>query len=208
MDRLALPAYPELELVALLLDAEARGMDRLLAAFARAGYGLARGAMRPACHVASLLGAPGDVRHAIAMLGRDDFAGIVVQAVTDDQRHLAVVEIVHVRPRHAGRQRNIAGHLVPEEMKFVALVPDVIAGGGDGVGLGRRVITGGAWYQRPADIGAVFELADRLVEGYRIAVKILGRRDLLVGGRPRQCPVRHFDAGRRGRRDQRLRQSG
>ena len=56
--------------------------------------------------------------------------------------------------------RDIARHLLPQIAKLVALVPDVIAGGIDGVGLARRIIAGAARRKRTADIGLGIELAD------------------------------------------------
>src|SRR5258706_10628040 len=81
MERLALPADPELELVALLLDADAGRVQRLRSLFRRARRRLARGAMGDVGHLAALLGAPGDMDHAVAVLGGHDLAGIILQAV-------------------------------------------------------------------------------------------------------------------------------
>ncbi len=148
-------------------------------AFCRAGRRLTRRAVGDVGHHARLLAAPGDVQHAIAVLGRDDLA--------ESSSRLSRIISATLRSwkssmfgHHAGRQRDIARHAVPQKMKLVALVPDVIAGGSDGVGLARLVIAGAAGHQRSAHIGAVLELADALVEGDGVAVEIQRRQQICL----------------------------
>src|SRR5471032_193996 len=116
MQRLALPADVKLESVTLLLDANAGGMESLRPFLVGAEARLARGAIFDIGHLAALLGTPGDMDHAVAVLGGHDLAAVIVQAVADQQRHLAVMEVVDIGPVHTGRQRNIAAHLLPQIM--------------------------------------------------------------------------------------------
>jgi len=71
--------------------------------------------------------------HAGPVERRDGLLGIVFQVLANDQDRLAVFVAVGVREGDIGGQRNVAGHFLPEIAEFVAHVPDVVAGGIDGV---------------------------------------------------------------------------
>src|SRR6478609_12238166 len=128
MQRFALPTNVKLEGVTLFLEAEADGMESLRPLFIRTGARLALGAIFDVGHLAGLFRPPGDMDHAIAMLRRHDLAAVIVQTVADDQGDFPVMEVVDVGPGDGRRQRDIARKLLPQITKFVALVPDVIAG--------------------------------------------------------------------------------
>src|SRR4051812_40575074 len=78
MQRLALPADVKLEGVPLLLKTEAQRMKNLRALFARAGARLALGAVLDIGHWPRLFRPPGDMDHAVAVLGGHDLAAVIV----------------------------------------------------------------------------------------------------------------------------------
>jgi len=80
-----------------------------------------------------LLGALGQLDHAQAMQCHDDLLGVIVEILADDEDRFAISITVGVGEGDVGGQGSIAGELLPEEAKFVAGVPDVVAGGVDGV---------------------------------------------------------------------------
>ena len=90
------------------------------------------------------------------------FFGVVVEGLADDEDGFAVAVAVGIGEGDVGGERDVAGHLLPEIAELVAGVPDVIAGGVDGVGVGRGVEAGAAGNDGAADVGLAGEDADGL----------------------------------------------
>ena len=67
------------------------------------------------------------------MQGYEDFFGVVIEVLAKDEDGFAVSITVGVGEGDVGCEGNVARHLLPEETEFVACVPDVVAGGVDGV---------------------------------------------------------------------------
>ena len=80
--------------------------------------------------------------------GDDGFFGVVVEVLADDEDGFAVAVAVGVGEGDVGGERDVAGHLLPEIAELVAGVPDVIAGGVDGVLLCGGVVAGAAGDER------------------------------------------------------------
>ena len=131
--------------------------------------------------------------------------GIVIEVLADDEDGLAVAVAVRVRERDVGRERNVAGHLLPEITELVAHIPDIVAGGVDGVLLRAGVVTGAARQQRAANVGLALKQADRRVEIPAGPVKIRRRRDLDMIGRTGLRPRRHDGCGVGGLRAEQIR---
>jgi len=77
-----------------------------------------------------------------AMQGGHGFLGIVLQLLANDEDGLAVAVTVRVREGDVCRERNVAGQFLPKIPELVAIIPDVVAGGVEGVLLGAGVVTG------------------------------------------------------------------
>ena len=107
---------------------------------------------------------------------------VVVEVLADDEDGFAVAVTVGVGEGDVGGERDVAGHALPEIAELVAGVPDVIAGGVDGVGVGGGVEAGAAGDEGAADIGLAGEDADGCGEGAAGPVEVGWRSDLLVCG--------------------------
>ena len=125
--------------------------------------------------------------------------GVVVEVLANDENDFAVAESVGVGKADVGREGDVAGHFLPEIAELVAGVPDVVAGGVDGVLAGCGVVGGAAGYEGAADVGLAVKDADGGIEGAGGAVKVGGRRHLDVCWRAGQSPIRYFGGGGSGR---------
>jgi hypothetical protein len=148
--RFAFQADEEREGVAVLFDADALGHDGDEAVgTGAAGTAAAPDAILHVLDADALLGTLRQVDHAETVQGGDGLLGIVIQVLANDEDGLAVAVAVRVRVRDVGREGNVAGHLLPEITELVARVPDVVAGGVDGVLLRAGVVTGAAGTNAP-----------------------------------------------------------
>ncbi len=126
------------------------------------------------------LRSPSQMDHARTVLADHRFLGIVLEILADDQNGLAVIVALRVREVDVGRERNVSGHFLPQITELVARVPDVVAGGVDGVLLRDGVVAATARHQRAADVGLAFEHADRNIEIFARSVKVRRRRNLFM----------------------------
>ena len=126
-------------------------------------------------------GAPGEVGHAGSVKRDHGFFGVVVEVLADDEEGFAVAVAVGVREGDVGCEGDVAGHFLPEIAELVARVPDVIAGGVDGVLFRAGIVTGAAGDDWATDVGLALEEADGGVESFGGAVEVGWRRDLRVG---------------------------
>ena len=171
--RFALKADVEGDFVSVLLDADAFGVDVVESASE---------AERHVLHLLAGFGTPGEVDHAGAVLAGHGFLGVVIERLADDEDDFAIAVAFGVGEGEAGGEGEVAGDFFPEIAELVAGVPDVIPGGGDGVGFAGGVEGGGAGDYGGADVGLALEEADGLGEGAGGAVEAGGWRDLGVGG--------------------------
>src|ERR1019366_6370865 len=130
-----------------------------------------------------------EVDHPDTVLAEHGFLGIVIQVLANHQERLAVAIAFGIRERHVGSQRNVAGDLLPEIAELIALVPDVVSGGVDGVLFRTGIVAGAAGSKRGADVGLALKHADRRIEIPARPVEIRGRRYLSVRGGTRQRPI-------------------
>src|ERR1035438_679562 len=140
----------------------------------------------------------GQVNHAYAMFADHRFLRVVVETLTNDQDCLAIAITLGVWERNVCCKRDVAGHFLPEKAELIARVPDVVAGGIDGVLLRFGVVTGAARNHRAAYVRLALKHSDGSVEISAQPVKIGRWRDLSVSGRARLRPSGH--SWRRGRR--------
>ena len=161
--RLAVQADVERVAVAALLEADAPGHDRHQAV-GRVAAGAAAAAADAELGVRDPR-APGrplrQLDHAGPMRRDDDLRRVVVEILADHQHRLAIAVAVRIGVGDVGGQRHVAGHPLPEETEFVAVVPDVVAGGRDRVLPRRRVEAGAAGHDRGADVRLALEDAER-----------------------------------------------
>src|SRR6185437_2605460 len=112
----------------------------------------------------------------------DGFFGVVVERLADDEDGFAVAVTVGVGEGDVGGEGDVAGHALEEIAELVAGVPDVIAGGVDGVGVGGGVEAGAGGDEGAADVGLAGEDADGCVEDARWAMEVGWWSDLLMRG--------------------------
>jgi hypothetical protein len=129
------------------------------------------------------------VDHAGGVLAGHGFGGVVVEGLAEDEDDFAVAGRLGCGEGDAGGEGDVAGHFFPEITELVAGVPDVVAGGVDGVLAGCGVEGGGAGDEGGADVGLAVEDADGGGFGAGGAVEVFGRRDLSVGGGTGLGPV-------------------
>ena len=140
-------------------------------------------------------GALGQMDHAGAVFADHGFGGVVLKRLPDNQHNFAVVVAVFAEEGSVGGKGEIAGHLLPEKMKLVARVPDVVAGRADGVGAGFGVEYAGAGHHGRAHVGLAVEDADGVSVGGGGAVEVRRGRDLLVSCGAGLRPVRNGGGG-------------
>ena len=182
MHGLALDADEDGDFVAVFFDADALRHDAVEAA-AEAVLHVGDGC--------ALLRTPGQMNHAGAVLTKHGFLGVVVEALADDEDDFAVVVAFGIGKAGAGGKRDIARHLLPEEAELIARVPDVVAGGGDGVRAGGSIECSAAGDDGRADIRLTFKDADGRADGCGGPMEICGRRHLGVRGGAGLSPVWH-----------------
>jgi hypothetical protein len=182
--RLAGQADIEEERVATLLDPDALGHRARRVGLLAVGLldvGAGRGALR-------------QVDQARAVERHHRLLGVIVQRLAQDEDRLAVAVAVRIREGDVRGQRDVAGDPGPEVEEFIPRVPDVVAGGGERVLVGHQVVARLARHERTADLGLALErpAADAAPEGLGPGRPVeVGRgRDLVVGGRAGQRPVR------------------
>jgi len=105
VQRFAFDADQEGDRVAVLLDSDAAALDVSERA-AEAVLGI--------LHLLGPRGAPREVDHSGAVLARHDFFRIVVKILADNEDGLAVAVALGIGKRNVSRQRDVAGHLLPE----------------------------------------------------------------------------------------------
>ena len=128
---------------------------------------------------------------AVAVQHGVDVGRIGLEALADDHPDLAVRVGAGADELHVRADEEIAAHLPPRELEFVARGPHVGAAGGQRVGLGAGVVGGGALDGRRPEIRRRFEVAD-------------GRSDC----RRRRVVHRRRGRGRRGLRMRAIEASG
>ena len=154
-------ADEEGEVVAALFDADAFGGDGdQQSGVLPPGTAAAANAVLHVVDADAFFGTLRQMDHAGAVKRDDGFLRIVVEVLADDEDGLAVAVAVGVGEGDVGRERDVAGHLLPEIAELIARVPDVVAGGVDGVLLGGGVVAGAAGDDGAADVGLAVEDAD------------------------------------------------
>jgi hypothetical protein len=83
--------------------------------------------------------------------------GLAVQAFTDHPAYFTMLFYPAAQEFGPGVQDEIAFHLLPYELKFVMVAPDIVAGAGDDVLAGGRDKDGRAWHYIVTDIAMLFE---------------------------------------------------
>src|SRR5580698_3821405 len=141
------------------------------------------------------VGAEGEMNHARAVLAEHGLLRVVIKVLADDENYLAVSIAVGIWKRSIGSERYITAHLLPEIAELIARVPDVVAGGVDGVLAGRGIVARAAGNERAANIGLAVKNADGRVDRGAGAMEVCRRRNLRMGGRAGQGPVRHLRRG-------------
>src|SRR5450631_739197 len=181
--------------VAALFDSDALGMD---------ACETASETILEILHEDGLVGAVGEMDHACTVLAEHGFLRIVVEVLAKDENNFAVAESVGVEERDIGRKGDVARDLLPQIAELVALVPDVVAGGNDGVLAASGIVRSAAGHQRSANVGLAVEDADGRFEGNGGAVKVRGRGYLDVGRGTGQSPIRNLRRGGGGLRGRQM----
>ena len=127
-------------------------------------------------------GAPGralrQLDHAGPMRRDDDLRRVVVEILADHEHRLAIAVAVRIGVGDVGGQGHVARHPLPEKTKLVAVIPDVVAGGGDRVLPRRRIEAGAAGHDRGADVRLALEDAERDLVVRAGAAEVRRRRHL------------------------------
>ncbi len=139
----------------------------------------------------TLLGTLRELDHAEPMQRHYDLFGVVVETLAYHQHRFSIAVALGIRERDIGGERHIAGHLLPQEAELVARVPDVVAGGVDGVSLRGGIVRRASGHQCGADVGLTVEDSDGFVDGDSSSMKVTRRRHLLVRGGAGDRPIRH-----------------
>ena len=86
---------------------------------------------------------------------------IRIEALAEHQHRLAMLVPAAAQERDVGRQRDITGDFLPDELEGIRPVPYVLAAAADVVALFGLVVLSGAGVKNGADIGVAFKNADR-----------------------------------------------
>ena len=158
------------------------GGDKVVGGFASGQTSTASDAVFHVGDANIFLRTPRQLDHTLAVQRHESFLGIVVEVLANHDDGLAVAIAARVGKADVRGERDVAGHFFPEKTEFIPLIPDVVAGGVDGVLLGAGLVTGTAGYQRAADVRLAVEDADGRVKILAGPVKIRWRRHLRVRG--------------------------
>ncbi len=183
--------------VAALFDADAPGMggDKVVGRRAAGQIAAAADAIFHVLDADILFWTSCQLDHSGPMQGDKDFLGVVIEILPDDENGLPITVTIRVRERDVRGERDITGHLLPEITELIAHVPDIVAGGVDGVLTCTGIVTGAARQQRAANVRLALKQADRGVEIFAGAVKVGRWRDLDMVGGTRLRPHRHGGGG-------------
>ena len=97
---------------------------------------------------------------AVAVEGDVDGGRAGIEALADHQDGLAVLVAAGTDEVDVGGEAEIAGGLLPDELELILAEPHVLAGAGESVGAGGRIVLGGAGVEDGADVLGMGEEAE------------------------------------------------